>query len=40
MGMNFDVVLFDWPWMFWAVIGAMALLAVATLVVAKRRGWM
>jgi Mg2+ and Co2+ transporter CorA len=39
MGMNFDVTFFDWPWMFWAVIGAMALLAGVTLAVARRRGW-
>jgi magnesium/cobalt transport protein CorA len=40
MGMNFDVALFDWSWMFWATIGGMALLAGMTLHFARRRGWL
>ena len=39
MGMNFKVPMFEWPWMFWAVVGLMVSLATATLVTAKRRGW-
>jgi magnesium/cobalt transport protein CorA len=40
MGMNFDVPIFDWPWMFWVTIVFMAGLAVATVLVARRRGWL
>jgi magnesium transporter len=39
MGMNFKVAIFDWPWMFWVTLGLMALLAAATLIVARRRNW-
>ena len=39
MGMNFEVGFFDWSWMFWIVVGAMAGLATGTLFLAKRRGW-
>ena len=40
MGMNFKLGFFDWPWMFWATIGAMLSIAAVTLVVAKRRSWL
>jgi Mg2+ and Co2+ transporter CorA len=40
MGMNFDVALFDWSWMFWVTIGGMAVLAAVTLRVARQRGWL
>ncbi|HEX7197268.1 MAG TPA: CorA family divalent cation transporter [Candidatus Limnocylindria bacterium] len=40
MGMNFKVGLFDEPNLFWAVIGAMALMAVGTLGIARWRGWL
>jgi Mg2+ and Co2+ transporter CorA len=40
MGMNFDVALFDWSWMFWVTIGGMAALAGVTLRVARLRGWL
>jgi Mg2+ and Co2+ transporter CorA len=40
MGMNFKVGLFDNPNMFWVVIGFMIFTAVATLVVARWRGWL
>jgi magnesium transporter len=40
MGMNFQVALFNDPSMFWVVIGAMALIATATLVVSRLRGWL
>jgi magnesium transporter len=40
MGMNFDVALFDWSWMFWVTIGGMAALAAVTLRVARLRGWL
>lgn len=40
MGMNFDVPIFDWSWMFWVIIGTMLGLAALTLVVAKLRDWL
>ena len=39
MGMNFKVGLFDWVWMFWAVIGAMLGIAVLVLSIARTRHW-
>jgi magnesium transporter len=39
MGMNFRVGLFDIPAMFWGTIGIMIVLAVSTLVIARRRKW-
>ena len=39
MGMNFKIGLFDWGWMFWAVIGAMLGIAVLVLSVARNRNW-
>ena len=40
MGMNFQVPLFDRPELFFVVIGLMLAMAVATLVVARWRGWL
>jgi Mg2+ and Co2+ transporter CorA len=40
MGMNFDVWIFDDPNLFWVVIGVMVAMAVATLGVARWRGWL
>lgn len=40
MGMNFRVAFFDDPNMFWVVLGVMGALALATLVVARWRGWL
>jgi magnesium transporter len=40
MGMNFKVWLFDDPNLFWVVIGIMLVMAVATLVIARWRGWL
>ena len=39
MGMNFKVGLFDWVWMFWAVIGAMLGIAVLVLSIGRNRNW-
>lgn len=39
LGMNFDVFLFDWSWLFWVVLGALMTFVATTLVVARRRGW-
>jgi magnesium transporter len=39
MGMNFRVGLFEWTWLFWVVVAVILLLAPATIVVARRRGW-
>ena len=39
MGMNFKVGLFDWAWMFWAVIAAMVGVAVLVLTVARSQRW-
>ena len=39
MGMNFTVGLFDWAWMFWAVIAAMVGVAVLVLTVARSQRW-
>ena len=39
MGMNFDLAIFDWPWMFWVTLGAIATMASITLAVAKRQKW-
>ncbi len=40
MGMNFQVGLFEDPRMFWVVIAVMVLVALTTLVVARRRNWL
>jgi len=40
MGMNFKLGFFDDPSHFWWVLGAMAALAVGTLLLAGRRGWL
>jgi magnesium transporter len=40
MGMNFKVWLFDDPNLFWVVIGAMLAMGVATLGIARWRGWL
>ncbi len=39
MGMNFKVGLFEKSWMFGVTLGIMAALAIATLMVARKRGW-
>jgi magnesium transporter len=39
MGMNFRVGLFDWAWMFWAVIAAMVGIALFVLSVARSQRW-
>ena len=39
MGMNFQVPLFELPWMFWVTIGLMSLVATVTLIAARRRDW-
>ena len=39
MGMNFQVGFFDNPANFWVVLGAMAALAIAILLLARVRGW-
>ena len=40
MGMNFKVGVFDNPNLFWVVIGIMLAMAVATLGIARWRGWL
>lgn len=40
MGMNFQIWFFDDPNVFWLVIGAMAVIAGGTLVIARWRGWL
>ena len=40
LGMNFQVGLFGDPSMFWVVIAVMVLVALTTLVVARRRNWL
>jgi magnesium transporter len=40
MGMNFHPAFFDEPSYFFAVVGIMVALAVVTLLVARRRGWL
>ncbi len=40
MGMNFKVPIFDQPNIFWVVVGIMLAMAVATLGVARWRGWL
>ena len=40
MGMNFQVGLFENPTMFWVAIAEMVLVALTTLVVARRRNWL
>lgn len=40
MGMNFQVGLFDRAELFWVVIGFMVATAVATLLIARLRGWL
>jgi Mg2+ and Co2+ transporter CorA len=39
MGMNFNVGLFDYAWLFWAVIAFMLVIAVLVLAVARAREW-
>jgi magnesium transporter len=39
MGMNFQVGLFDQPWVFWVVIATMLGIAVLVLAVAHTRDW-
>jgi magnesium transporter len=39
MGMNFEVGLFDFAWIFWMVIAAMSGIAVVVLAVARGRHW-
>jgi Mg2+ and Co2+ transporter CorA len=39
MGMNFKVALFDRPWGFWVVIGAIVAIAPVTLLVGKKQQW-
>ena len=39
MGMNFEVGLFDWAWMFWAVIAGMFGIAVLVLSIARTQRW-
>jgi Mg2+ and Co2+ transporter CorA len=38
--MNFKVGLFDNPDLFWVVIALMVALALATLAIARQRGWL
>jgi magnesium transporter len=40
MGMNFEVGLFDEPNLFWAVVGAMFVMAIGTLGFARWRDWL
>ncbi|HET9416701.1 MAG TPA: CorA family divalent cation transporter, partial [Candidatus Limnocylindria bacterium] len=40
MGMNFDVGVFDDPNNFYIVIGAMVVLAMSTLAIARWRRWL
>jgi magnesium transporter len=40
MGMNFEVGLFELPWMFWITLLFMAVLAGGVLLVARRRNWL
>ena len=40
MGMNFKVGLFENPNLFWVVIAVMVVLAIATLAIARQRGWL
>jgi magnesium transporter len=40
MGMNFHPGFFDDPWLFFVVIAAMAALALLTVLVTRRRGWL
>jgi magnesium transporter len=40
MGMNFRVGIFDVASLFWVVVAVMILMAVGTLLVARRRGWL
>jgi hypothetical protein len=39
MGMNFKVGLFDHAGLFWATVGAIVLIAAATVVLARVRDW-
>ena len=39
MGMNFQLHLFDFVWMFWVVIGTMLGIAVLVLSVARSQHW-
>jgi magnesium transporter len=39
MGMNFKVSLFDYAWLFWAVIAMMLVVAVFVLAAARVREW-
>lgn len=40
LGMNFDVVIFDWSWLFWGVLGVFLTFVVATLAIARARRWL
>ncbi|MGL6278052.1 MAG: CorA family divalent cation transporter [Gaiella sp.] len=40
LGMNFEVVVFDWPWLFWGVIGLFTVFVTVTITVARRRRWL
>jgi magnesium transporter len=39
MGMNFEVGLFDTPWLFWVILAAIIAVAPLTLSIAKARQW-
>jgi magnesium transporter len=39
LGMNFEVGLFDYSWLFWVVVGAILTLAAATIAVGRARDW-
>jgi Mg2+ and Co2+ transporter CorA len=40
MGMNFQAGFFERPGGFWVVVAAMVVMVGATLLVARRRGWL
>jgi Mg2+ and Co2+ transporter CorA len=39
MGMNFEIGLFDTPWLFWVILAAIIAVAPLTLGIAKARQW-